>query len=135
MGNELSNEFNSKKKLAEVDFSKRNLKTIPPEIKNLKHAVKIDFSHNEISDIPPEISKFKQIMKFLYIFITGKLIGLKSLNLTHNVFYHFPPDLCKMPNLTHVFMGQNRLFYSPITPLIGEMTNLVRLDISHNQLE
>lgn len=63
------------------------------------------------------------------------MTNLKGIDLSNNVFNHFPPDLCKMKQLSHILLGNNRLFFSPMPPAIGELENLLRLDISGNQLE
>ena len=117
MGNELTKEINIHKHAKEFDLSKHELTEIPKEIKNCKGLMKLDLSQNKIGDIPPQLRKGNCLIQHDSIV---KLTQLQQIDLSNNVFNHLPPDLCKMKSITHLLISHNRLFYSPMTPMVSK---------------
>lgn len=64
----------------------------------------------------------------------GKLTGLRTLDLSHNLFWdRIPAALGGLVNLEHLNLGLNRLM-GPIPPELGQLTQLRTLDLAHNSL-
>jgi len=57
MGNtqSLDKEIKKLEGKAEIDLSRREIKSLPPSVSRLKAAVKLNISENEITEIPLEI--------------------------------------------------------------------------------
>lgn len=91
--------------------------TIPDEIGNLAHVQVIDMSNNRVNNLPPTIGQLKISLTLLpYMFIIiSPLIWLQTLK--------------------ELYLANNKLFFTPLTPAIGQLKALVRLDLSGNQLE
>ena len=59
MGNELSADIKSQRKHVDVNLSKRELKSLPSEIKCLaKHCLKLDVSYNKMLELPAELGLY-----------------------------------------------------------------------------
>ncbi len=64
----------------------------------------------------------------------GKLTGLRTLDLSDNLFWdRIPAALGGLANLEHLNLGLNRLM-GPIPPELGQLTRLRTLDLAHNSL-
>lgn len=64
----------------------------------------------------------------------GKLTGLRTLDLSHNLFWaEIPAALGSLSQLEHLNLGHNRLM-GPIPPELGELTKLRTLDLAINSL-
>ena len=121
MGNPLSKELREARNKDELDLSKWKkgpLKQVPPTIKLCKKLLRLYLHNNQLIDLPKEL---------------GFLDSLESLDFSNNNVNQFPLNL---PNSLKIIKGShNRLFYSLVTPKIGELSNLQTLDLSFNQLE
>jgi len=123
-----------------VDLTGLGLKTLPPEIGQLKGLNELYIQDNNLTTLPAEI---------------GKLTVLTSLYLYDNQLTEFPPEICQLTTLTELYLGKNKLTKMPpeigkLTALsklyvysnslaelpleIGKLTALTRLSLSHNQL-
>lgn len=64
----------------------------------------------------------------------GKLTGLRTLDLSDNLFWdRIPAALGGLSQLEHLNLGLNRLM-GPIPPELGQLTELRTLDLAHNSL-
>ena len=64
----------------------------------------------------------------------GKLMGLRTLDLSDNVFWaEIPAALGSLSQLEDLNLGLNRLM-GPIPPELGQLTKLRTLDLAHNSL-
>lgn len=95
--------------------SDNDVGTIPDEIGSLQYVQIIDFSNNRVNNLPPT---FGQLKISLYLQVL-----------------HFGVCLIIVQTLRELYLANNKLFYTPITPAIGQLKALVRLDLSGNQLE
>lgn len=71
----------------------------------------LDLSKNRINSLPYEIGQLKTL-KVHSIRLFYNLAALQDLNLS-----------------------ENKLFFSPLTPELGKLNSLTKLDISNNQLD
>ena len=86
------------------------LRTLPPEIGQLRNLTGLTLHDNQFTTIPPEI---------------GQLTNLTYLGLKRNQFTTFPPEIAKLPKLEHLDLGENQLTTLP--PEIAHLTNLTQL--------
>ena len=64
----------------------------------------------------------------------GKLTGLRTLDLSDNIFWaEIPAALGGLSQLEHLNLGLNALM-GPIPPEVGQLTKLRTLDLAHNRL-
>jgi len=61
--------------------------------------------------------------------------NLTSLDLSKNRINNIPPSIGDLKTLQELFLANNKLFFTPLTPRIGALSALQRLDLSFNQLE
>jgi Leucine-rich repeat (LRR) protein len=120
MGNRITKQIRQARDKEELDLARwqPGLKVVPPHIKGCKRLLRLILTDNQLADLPIEL---------------GLLDSLESLDFSKNNFNHFPTSLPK--SIKEVKASHNRLFYSPITPKIGELQSLQKLDLSYNQLE
>ncbi|MHA1340442.1 MAG: leucine-rich repeat domain-containing protein [Promethearchaeota archaeon] len=117
--NVLLNSYSCKNhKLSELDFSHRDIISLPKTIGNFKELRKLNLSYNHLKEIPESI---------------GKLSELRELNLSHNQLESLPESIGNLINLYELDLGNNKLKSLPES--IGNLENLQYLYINHNQLE
>ncbi|MBI3822971.1 MAG: TIR domain-containing protein [Planctomycetes bacterium] len=104
-------------KWTNLDLSKLDLKTVPPEIGQLTALLTLELYSNQLTWLPPEI---------------GQLKALKILHLGYNCFTVLPPQIGQLAALTHLFPHNNKLKALP--PEIGQLTALTSLYLHDNQL-
>ncbi len=106
-----------KEKSTELDLSRNQLTSLPPETGKLANLTQLDLSRNQLTSLPPEI---------------GKLANLTGLGLNENQLLSLPPEIGKLANLARLYINENQL--SSLPPEIGKLANLTGLGLSRNQL-
>jgi internalin A len=101
----------------ELDLSKNELTSLPPEITKLTNLTSLKLSHNRLKSLPRG---------------SEKLTNLTNLDLSHNHFKSLPPGIAKLTNLTTLDLNGNQLTLLP--PGIAKLTNLTHLDLNGNKL-
>ena len=125
----------------ELDLSENQLKTLPPEIGELKNIISLKLSRNQLTTLPAEIEKLKILttlglsrnqLKTLPPEI-GELKNLTSLDLSRNQLETLPAEIKELKNLTSLILSDNQLTSLPAEMV--ELKNLTWLFLSKNKLE
>ena len=96
----------------------KELPSIPPEIGNLDSLLTLDISNNEITAIPPEIGNCKKI--YAFEFIANKITRI-------------PDEICDMVSLKRIDANSNLINYVPED--IGNMPVIHGIDLEWNKLK
>ena len=129
-----------REKLASLDLSGHNLKSLPAEIWELRSLETLYLSGNELESLPSNIGRLRNLSS---IFLTGnrlkslpeefiRLRYLKSLNLGKNNFTELPKEITRLSGLQTLQLYQNNI--SNLPPEIGELKNLSVLNLGGNSL-
>lgn len=123
MGNDLGKDLMKKKyKRAEVvDLRKQGVQEIPKSVRQLQ-CRELILAENDITSLPDEIMKLPK---------------LEVLDLGSNRINQLPPAVSDLAGtLRELWLGNNKLFFTaPLTPNLGQLRLLQKLDLSNNQLE
>jgi protein scribble len=123
MGNDLGKELMKKKykKKEVVGLRKQGIPEIPKSVRQLQ-CRELILAENDITSLPDEL---------------GKLARIEVLDLGNNRINHVPPALGDLaPTLRELWLCNNKLFFTaPLTPNLGKLRLLQKLDPSGNQLE
>ncbi|MCP4541138.1 MAG: GTPase [Chloroflexi bacterium] len=101
----------------ELDLSRIELTTLPPEIGQLTNLTQLNLSGNHLTALPSEI---------------GQLTNLTWLHLYGNHLTVLPPEIGQLTNLTQLYLNGNQLTMLP--PALGQLTRLDRLELDGNPL-
>lgn len=138
MGNKSSKFFKERRHAQELNCTKQELKVLPKDIAMCTRLQVLQLQENQLSDLPDEISvsySMQILVRNDCDLVVAHCTALRLLNLSNNAFNHFPACICSLPGLQELLFSNNRLFYAPIPPALGQMSTLARLDLSNNQLE
>lgn len=100
-----------------LDLSRNELKTIPPQVFELRNLKELNLSGNSISEIPPEVAK---------------LVYLYKLEIRDNKLTKVPAEIATLPNLRTLYLDGNAITALPEE--LGTMENLNELTIGNNTL-
>lgn len=100
-------QYAKESKATALDLSSLGLKTLPPEIWELKSLTVLELMYIWLTTLPPEIEQLK---------------SLTSLDLTRNQLKMLPPEIGQLKNLKWLNLSRNLL-----TKLPSEMRNLKNL--------
>ena len=101
----------------ELDLSKKNITTLPPEIGSLKDLTTLNLSYNLLISLPAQI---------------GDLKNLNTLYLNNNHLKSVPPEIGNLKNLSALQLKSNQL--SSLPPEIGDLSSLTMLNLNDNYL-
>lgn len=102
---------------AKFNLEARQIKTLPPQIGELKFLDNLVLQDNMLSELPEEL---------------GQIEHLTHLNLSFNFFELFPEVVGELKNLRTLNMEHNDL--TNILPNIGNLTNLITLNLNDNKI-
>lgn len=100
-----------------LDLSKNKLTEVPNEVLQFKNLQELNLSKNKLTSLPS----------------TFRFDDLRILDVSRNKFNIFPSGICQNVALRNLFMGKNEIKFIP--ECIGELQNLIVLDIWFNPLE
>lgn len=100
-----------------LDFSDLGLRSLPPQIRDLKALTHLSLDNNQLTALPPEI---------------GQLTALKQLSLDNNQLTALPSEITQLTALTMFSLQSNPLTSFPLQ--ITQLTDLTRLDLNNSQL-
>jgi Leucine-rich repeat (LRR) protein len=103
--------------ITNLNLSKADLWTLPPEISLLTNLERLDLGFNHLSSLPSTFSK---------------LTNLEQLFLNDNQISSLPTTFGQLTKLRWLYLNNNQLTSLPIT--FGQLANLKWLDLDHNQL-
>ncbi|NXW61318.1 LRC40 protein, partial [Eurystomus gularis] len=128
--------------VATVNFSKNQLKEVPPRIVELKDSVcDVNLGFNKISSISPELGILHKLTHLdirnnLLTSLPEELVALARLqiiNLSFNRFKAFPSVLYHIPALETILLSNNQV--GSVDPLqLKKMDKLGTLDLQNNDL-
>jgi small GTP-binding protein len=101
----------------ELDLSKRELSSLPPEIWKLTGLKRLILHNNQITEIPEAIAA---------------LTSLTVLSLSRNQITEIPEAIAKLTSLSQLNLDNNQITVIP--EAIAKLTSLSRLDLSNNQI-
>lgn len=104
-------------KVYKLSLSDQSLKSLPPEIGQLKNLQVLNLSNCGLKQIPREISNLKH---------------LQMLSLYGNKLKFIPYEFRELSKLEVLYLGRNRLTTLPVW--VGGMGKLRRLDVSRNRM-
>ncbi|ELA40800.1 uncharacterized protein VICG_02163 [Vittaforma corneae ATCC 50505] len=104
-------------KLESLSLGGNKLKTLPPEIGELRNLRELNLRNNEFEIFPNIIGELRNLQ---YLFFDG------------NEFELLPSEIGKLENLQELHLNSNKLKSLP--PEIGKLENLKILDLSCNKL-
>lgn len=99
-----------------LQISNTRLSSLPEDLGNLLHLKTLDLHRNSLQELPSSI---------------GLLSELKILDLSGNELKTLPSTLGEISSLQTLNLNCNKL---TVLPELKRLTNLARLDVSHNQL-
>jgi TonB family protein len=123
-----------------LHLARKNLKVVPPEIKNLKSLTMLDIEGNNIQSLPPEIGTLKKLfglhapeneLKELPIEF-GYLKSLRILVLANNRVEDFPKPILILTGLTTLDLSGNLITSLPSA--IGGLRKLDNLHLHNNNI-
>lgn len=126
--------------LCELDFSRKNINQLVPEIGCFVSIQRLVLNENMISLIPPEIASliFLEELEANFNRIQTlppdikNLLCLRKFSLSSNNFQFFPVEVCQLVSLQELNLNLNKI--SAISPRIRYLTRLKSLDLSFNKL-
>ena len=124
-------------KRSELDLSRSQLTSLPPEIANLTNLTALYLSGNQLTSLPHEITKLTNLTRFdlsrnQLTSFPHEITNLIWLDLSGNKMTSLPPEIAKLTNLTRLDISGNQLTSLPHE--ITKLTKLTRFDLSRNQL-
>jgi len=105
-----------------VNLDGWGLKSIPPEIFNIKNLKSLSVEFNQITEVPDEISNSVSL-KYLFLGYNylktlpeaiGKLPSLKSLNVIHNDIYDLPKSIKDLKKLKYIYVRGTKITKVPM---------------------
>ena len=123
-----------------LDLSEEGIKTLPPEIGNLKKLTTLYLFKNYLRSLPPEIGNLRNLTS-LHLYQndvsslppeTGNLKSLSHLDLGANRFSSLPAEIWNLKNLRQLYLHENQILSVPKE--LGQLRNMTKLWMSGNQL-
>lgn len=129
--------------LETLRMSNNNITTLPPEICLLSNLKVLCMDRNQLAEIPKELEDLTELrtlllrhnkIKELPDGVPGAaLLNLTLLHISSNQLTHLPDSLVECTSLTHIYANSNQLEEVPLG--LEGLTNLQRLNLSHNNIE
>ena len=124
----------------ELDLSKQDLETVPPEIGRLTRLTSLDLRHNHVTEIPSRITQLTQLTSLNLSWnqltevpaVISQLSRLTSLDLSFNQLTDVPAAITQLTRLATLNLYGNELRELPAA--ITQLTQLTWLNLSNNQL-
>ena len=104
-------------KVYKLSLADKDIKTLPPEIGQLKNLQLLNLNDNRLKSLPPEI---------------GDLRHLQVLSLFNNNLRYIPDEFRKLRSLEVLYLGRNKIVEMPVW--IGGLGKLKRLDLISNRM-
>ncbi|KAL6055816.1 Leucine-rich repeat-containing protein 1 [Balamuthia mandrillaris] len=150
--------------LTECNFTRNQLRSLPPELGRLTNLIKCFFGFNELSSLPKEFGQLTKLTAcyFHYNQLTslpaefGRLSALTICELSNNQLACLPQEFGQLHNLTKCYLQHNQLSalpktmgklasslaslhlhhnrFSKLPKALCELSSLVELSLHHNQL-
>lgn len=132
--------------LERLDLSNNQLRAIPPAIKQLVNLEDLLLANNQIQELPTELCALRSLQSLslqhnLFDHTSRPFDGdisalsdLISLDLSFNNFGEVPTSICSLSSLQELNMSNNRISYIREELPLGDLQNLLILDLSHNSI-
>jgi Leucine-rich repeat (LRR) protein len=105
-------------KVFRLQLTKKKLKEIPPEIRQLKNLNALDLGKNKLRELPEWL---------------GELEHMQEFRAPQNKFTEMPAVVCRWKHLKRLDMHQNEL--TGLLPCMGDLKEVISLDLWSNDLE
>lgn len=105
-------------KVYRLQLTKKKLKEVPPEIRQLKNLNALDLGRNKLRELPEWL---------------GELAYMQEFRAPQNKFGQMPAVVCEWRHLKRLDMHQNEI--TGLLPCMGELTEVISLDLWSNDLE
>jgi hypothetical protein len=124
----------------DFSLSRQGLRSLPPELGNLRYVTKLDLSRNQFISLPVEIGKLTELTHLDLAYnelhelpdSLANLRKLRRLDLRSNPLYKLPPVIYELPALTHLIL--ERCYLLDLPAGLGKLEALQVLDLRDNQL-
>ncbi len=105
-------------KVYRLQLTKKKLKEVPPEIRQLKNLNALDFGKNKLKELPEWL---------------GELAYMQEFRAPQNKFMEMPAVVCRWSHLKRLDMHQNQI--SGLLPCMGDLKEVISLDLWSNDLD
>ncbi len=126
--------------LTELDFSGKQLSSLPAMISDLTNLQKLWLDKNQLTDLPTSLENLANL-KILHVdqnkltallASIGRLTQLETLSLYSNQLTALPDSVWQLTNLQTLNLAENH--FSALSEGLGNLANLRMLDLGHNAL-
>lgn len=104
-------------KVYKLSLTQQDLKSLPPEIGELKNVQILNLSENKLKSLPDEVFELKKV---------------QFISLYHNKLRYIPNQFKDLRRLEVLYLGANKIVEIPLW--MGGMAKLKRLDVSRNPI-
>lgn len=101
-----------------LQLTKKKLKAVPEEIRQLKNLNALDLGKNKLRELPEWM---------------GELVYMQEFRAPQNKFTAMPGSVCRWKNLKRLDLHQNEI--TGLLPCMGQLKEVVSLDLWSNDLE
>ena len=104
-------------KVYRLQLTKKKLKEVPPEIRQLKNLNALDLGRNKLKELPEWL---------------GELQYMQEFRAGQNKLQEMPPVVCQWTHLKRLDLHQNEI--TGLLPCMGELKEVISLDLWSNDL-